>query len=95
MEGNFLSSLRSSLGILVKSFMDKTTDLYIKTGCKVLGTETSYMREKNMEKKSEQLKAQKRREELERQLEDKKIEYQLIIKNIAFVTLDSLYNCII
>lgn len=33
--------------------MDKTTDPCIKTGCKVLGTETSYMREKNMEKKSE------------------------------------------
>lgn len=70
-EENFLSPHGGSLRDLAESFMDKTTDLYIKTGCKVLGTETSYMREKNMEKKSEQLKAQKLREELERQLEDK------------------------
>lgn len=80
-EGNFLNPLGDSLGNLVKSFMDTTTDLCIKAGCKVLGTETNYIREKNMEKKFEQLKAQKRSEELEQQLKDRKKEFTIDRKN--------------
>lgn len=55
-EENFLSPHGGSLRDLAESFMDKTTDLYIKTAFKVLDIETSYMREKNMEKKLKQLK---------------------------------------